>query len=81
MLHTSNNDSAAQQIVDEAFKCLNIRVDGTEAKALRVITAGVKDKNNPHEIIACSIEKNYLGLGSEFHQEIEKVVIERMKHT
>ena len=72
------NDDDANNIVNEAFRRLGIRKQKDKDR-LRIATAGYSESKKPREIIAYSLEKNYINKGTAFNQEIEKIIIERIK--
>ena len=66
-----------QDKANEAFERLNIQ-GKKDRDTIRIATAGFKERNDPHEIIAYSFSKNYTGKGSSFNQEIERIILERI---
>lgn len=78
-LGIGEDDKEAEKIVNEAFKRLKIRRNGNDAMDLRISIAGYEERMNPHEIIAYSFSKNYVGKGNDFSREIEKIVLERVE--
>ncbi len=80
MLGIGKNDEKAKKIVQQAFVRAGIDGRTKEANNIRIRVAGIKYRDNPHEIIAHSLDKNYSGNGNLFTRALESIIEEMIEN-
>ena len=80
MLGVDNNEEVAKTVVGDAFRIIGMRRQSRDAQMLCAQVARYNNKDNPYEIIAHSLDRNYTGNGNDFTRAIETALLQRLSN-